>query len=74
MGFKDPEAKKAYNKAYYQANKLEINAERISKDVKENKQRCIRPSTLLKYEEVFNDSQLIFLTDLVQKCKDERAR
>ena len=24
MGFKDPEAKKAYNKAYYQANKLKI--------------------------------------------------
>ena len=72
MGFKDPAAKQAYNKAYYQANKLKINAERISKDVKENKQRCIRQSTLLKYEEAFDNNQVIFLTDLVQKCKDER--
>jgi hypothetical protein len=35
MGFKDPSAKKAYNEAYYQANKLRINAERIARDVKE---------------------------------------
>ena len=74
MPFADSERKKAYNKAYYQANKLKINAERISKDIKNLEQRCIRPSTLLKYDEAFDDNQVTFLTDLVQKCKDERAR
>jgi hypothetical protein len=72
MPYSDSEKKKAYNKAYYQANKLKINAERIAKDLKDNTQRCIRPSTLLKYDEAFDDNQVTFLTDLVQKCKDER--
>ena len=72
MPFKDPEAKKAYNKAYYEKNKLKLNVERIVKDIKNNDQRCVRPSTLLKYDEAINDNQLTFLTDLVQKCKDER--
>jgi hypothetical protein len=74
MPFADSERKKAYNKAYYQANKLKINADRIAKDIKDNTQRCIRPSTLLKYDEAFDNNQVLFLTDLVQKCKDERAR
>jgi hypothetical protein len=74
MPYSDPAVKKAYNKAYYERNKLKINAERISKDIKNNEQRCIRPSTLLKYNEAFDDNQVTFLTDLVQKCKDERAR
>jgi hypothetical protein len=41
MPFKSTEAKQAYNKAYYEKNKLRINAERIAKDIKENNQRCI---------------------------------
>jgi hypothetical protein len=32
----------------------------------------VRPSTLLKYDEAFDNNQVLFLTDLVQKCKDER--
>ena len=72
MPFKDPEAKKAYNKAYYQKRKLKINAEKIAKNIKDNNQRCIRESTLIKYTEEYDDNQLTFLTDLVKKCKDER--
>ena len=74
MPYADSERKKAYNKAYYQANKLKTNAERIAKDIKDNTQRCIRPSTLLKYDEAFDNNQVLYLPDLVKKCKDERAR
>jgi hypothetical protein len=74
MSYADSERKRAYNKAYYEKNKLKINIERIAKDLKDNTQRCIRPSTLLKYDQVIDDNQLTFLTDLVKKCKDERAR
>jgi hypothetical protein len=72
MGYKDPEAKKAYNKAYYQANKTRLNADRIITDFKNDKQRCVRPNTLIKYDEAFNDNQLSFLTNLVENCKIER--
>jgi hypothetical protein len=34
----------------------------------------IRQSTLLKYDEAFDNNQVLFPTDLVKKCKDERAR
>ena len=74
MPFKSAEAKAEYNRIYYQKNKLRINAERISKDIKNLEQRCIRESTLLKYDQAFDDNQVTFLTDLVKKCKDERAR
>jgi hypothetical protein len=57
MGYKDPEAKKAYNKAYYEANKARLNADRIITDLKNYKQRCVRPNTLLKYDEAFNDNR-----------------
>jgi hypothetical protein len=72
MPFKNAEAKAEYNRIYYQKNKLRINAERISKDIKNLEQRCIRESTLLKYDQAFDDNQVTFLTDLVKKCKDER--
>jgi hypothetical protein len=72
MPFKSIEAKQAYNKDYYEKNKLRINVERIVKDLKDNTQPCVRQSTLLKYDEAIDDNQLTFLTDLVQKCKDER--
>ena len=72
MPYADSERKKEYNRLYYQRNKLKINIERIVKDIKNNDQRCVRPSTLLKYDEAIDDNQLTFLTDLVQKCKDER--
>ena len=74
MPYADSERKKEYNRLYYQRNKLKINIERIVKDIKNNDQRCVRPSTLLKYDEAIDDNQLTFLTDLVEKCKDERAR
>jgi hypothetical protein len=72
MPFKSTEAKAEYNRLYYQKNKLRINVERIVKDIKNNEQRCVRPSTLLKYDKAIDDNQLTFLTDLVKKCKDER--
>ena len=74
MPFKSAEAKAEYNRIYYQKRKLKINAEKIAKNIKDNNQRCIRESTLIKYTEEYDDNQLTFLTDLVQKCKDERAR
>jgi hypothetical protein len=70
MPYADSAVKKAYNKPY--TTKLRINAERIIKDLKNNDQRCIRPSTLLKYDQAIDDNQLTFLTDLVKKFKDER--
>jgi hypothetical protein len=74
MPFKSAEAKKEYNRIYYQNRKLRINAEKIAKNLKDNNQRCIRELTLLKYTGEYDDNQLTFLTDLVEKCKDERAR
>ena len=74
MPYSDPEKKKEYNRLYYIKNKLRINAERIVKDVKDEKQRCILPTSLLKYDEALDDNQTLFLTDLVEKCKNERKR
>ena len=65
MPYADSERKKEYNRLYYQRNKLKINIERIVKDIKNNDQRCVRPSTLLKYDAAIDDNQLTFLTDLV---------
>jgi hypothetical protein len=72
MPFADPAKKAEYNRIYYQNRKLKINAEKIAKNLKDNNQRCIRESTLMKYTEEYDDNQLTFLTDLVKKCKDER--
>jgi hypothetical protein len=69
MPFKSLEAKEEYNRLYYERNKIRINAERIIKDLKNNDQRCIRQTTMLKYDEGFDDNQLSFLTSLLQNCK-----
>jgi hypothetical protein len=74
MPYSDPEKKKEYNKAYYQRNKARINADRIITDVKNDKQRCVREKTLLKYDEAFDNNQLSFLDNLVQNCKIERKQ
>ena len=74
MPYSDPEKKKEYNKAYYQRNKARINADRIITDVKNDKQRCVRQKTLLKYDEAFDNNQLSFLDNLVQNCKIERKQ
>ena len=74
MPYSDPAKKAEYNRIYYQNRKLRINAEKIAKNLKDNNQRCIRESTLMKYTEEYDDNQLTFLIDLVEKCKDERAR
>ena len=71
MGFKDPEDKKAYNKAYYAKNKVRSNADRIITDLKNNDQRCVKQTTLVKYDEGFDDNQLLFLDNLVENCKVE---
>ena len=72
MPYADSAKKAEYNRIYYQNRKLRINAEKIAKNLKDNNQRCIRESTLMKYTEEYDDNQLTFLTDLVKKCKDER--
>ena len=55
MPFKSAEAKAEYNRIYYQNRKLRINAEKIAKNLKDNNQRCIRESTLMKYTEEYDD-------------------
>jgi hypothetical protein len=74
MPYSDPEKKKEYNLAYYQRNKARINADRILTDVKNDKHRCVRQKTLLKYDEAFDYNQLSFLDNLVQNCKIERKQ
>jgi hypothetical protein len=64
MPYSDPEKKKECNKAYYQRNKARINADRIITDLKNDKQRCVRQKTLLKYDEAFDNNQLSFLDNL----------
>ena len=74
MPYSDPEKKKVYNKAYYQRNKERINADRVITDLKNDKQRCVRQKTILKYDEAFDNNQLEFLDNLVQNCKIERKQ
>ena len=74
MPYSDSEKKKEYNKAYYQRNKARINADRIITYVKNDKQRCVRQKTILKYDEAFDNNQLAFLDNLVQNCKIERKQ
>lgn len=72
MPYKSVEQKKIYNKLYYERNKVRINALRVIKDLKSEKQRCIMKSTMLKYEESFDDNQLEFIDGLVKLCEHER--
>jgi hypothetical protein len=74
MLFKDLEAKKAYNKAYYERNRIKINADRIIKDVKNKEQRCIMQSTIEKYDEGFDGNQILFLDGLIKNCQLERKQ
>jgi hypothetical protein len=74
MPFTNIEDKKAYNNAYYQRNKVRINADRIITDLNNNDQRCLRQKTLLKYDEGFDDNQTTFLDNLVQNCQIERKQ
>jgi hypothetical protein len=74
MPFTNIEDKKAYNNAYYQRNKVRINADRIITDLNNNDQRCLRQKTLLKYDEGFDDNQTTFLDNLVQNCQVERKQ
>ena len=74
MPYSDSEKKKEYHKAYYLRNKARINADRIITDLKNNDQRCVRQTTIIKYDKGFDDNQTLFLDNLVLNCQIERTQ
>eukprot|EP00959_Pyramimonas_sp_CCMP1952_P382855 8022320-Pyramimonas_sp.AAC.1 len=65
-------AKQIYNKEYYKKHRIKLNAERIVKLVKSQKQKRVKQPTIVKYEPGFTHNQQDFLERLALNSKLER--
>jgi hypothetical protein len=72
MPYNSADKIKQHNAAYYEANKLKLNAQRLVKQVKDKKRRCPSRDTIEKYKHYLDENQLEFLYSLVDNCEKER--